>query len=97
MTKQEAFNEIIKYKDLKGKPLSKGDSGFPITDILVIPIDTNYWNDFMKLYSASTKNEVALAGCGYNGDDFTLLLVHFNKYSNFLVHSEISKFLNKKD
>lgn len=59
MTKFEAFNELEKYKYLKNTPLSKGDGGFPIKDILVIPIDTNYWNDFIKLYSASTKNEVA--------------------------------------
>lgn len=97
MTKLEAFNEIEKYKHLKNTPLSKSDGGYPITNILVIPKDTNYWASFIQIYSTSKSNEVALAGCGYKGDDFTLLLVHFNQFSNFIVHSEINKFLKKKD
>jgi hypothetical protein len=97
MNKLEAFKKLEKYHYLINTPLSKSDGGFPITDIVVIPRDTEYWESFFNHYIASKRNEVALAGCGYKGDDFTILLLHYNGYNNFHVHSEINKFLQKNN
>jgi hypothetical protein len=58
--------------------------------LLVIPRDALYWNTFFNLFSTSKLNEVAIAGCGYSGNDFTITKVHFNQLSGELLHKLIN-------
>jgi hypothetical protein len=94
MTKQEAFIEIEKYKYLINTPLLKNGDQKIISHIIIIPNDNSYWNNFITIFLYSLNNTIALNSCGYDKDDFIIILIHFSS-QYVLEFIELSDYLKK--